>query len=90
MWVIEAYFVWEAVSEALFWVSVGNFGWVGVDGPHFWVGGVGGDMWGIILGGCGWGWWVGKYFGWVGLSGGGCNVWYHLMAIVLWSVKHGQ
>ena len=44
-------------------------------------------MWGIILGGCGWVMVGGKIF-WVG--GGGCNVWYHLMAIVLWSVKHGQ
>ena len=65
MWVIEAYFVWEAVSEALFWVSVGNFGWVGVDGPLFWVGGVGGGMWSIILGGCGWVMVGGKIF-WVG------------------------
>ena len=55
-------------------MSVGLFVCVG-------VGGVGGGAWSIILGG--WGW-VGKYFGWVGVSGvewvwirlgrGGCTV----------------
>ena len=53
------------VSEALFWVSLGYFGWVrhyfgclgvlGGDRALFWVDG---GKWGIILGG--WGW-VGHY-----------------------------
>ena len=48
-------FVWVADSEALFWVSVGYFGWVGVDGALFLVSG---GVWGIN-------------FGWVGVSGVG-------------------
>ena len=66
MWVVGPYFVWVTVSEALFWVSVGCFGWVGhyfglvgVNGVYrtlFWVGG---GQWG----------WVGHYFGWVGVGG---------------------
>ena len=46
MWVVLPYFIWVTVSEALFWVSVGYFGWVGVGwswvvvyGALFWVGG---------------------------------------------------
>ena len=41
MWVIEPYIAWVAASEALFWVGMGYFGWVGV----------GGVVWDIILGG---------------------------------------
>ena len=40
-------FVWVADSEALFWVSVGYFGWVGVDGALFLVSG---GVWGINFG----------------------------------------
>ena len=49
MYVIGPYFVWVAVSEALFWVSVDYFEWV-------WVGkGVWGIIFmGIILGGWDW------------------------------------
>ena len=68
--VIGQYFVWVVVSEALFWVSVGYFGWVGhylgYVGHYFgWVGVSGGEL-GIILG---WWGWVGKYFGWVAVGG---------------------
>ena len=45
MWVIEPYFVWVAVSDTLFWVSVCYFKWVG-------------GGWGILLGGLEW---VGVY-----------------------------
>ena len=38
MCVIGLYFVWLAVSEALFRVSVSYFGWVGVGGALFFVG----------------------------------------------------
>ena len=61
--VIGQYLVWVVVSEALFWVSVGYFGWVG---HYLGYVGVGEGVWGIILGR--WGW-VGKYFGWVGVGG---------------------
>ena len=52
---------------------------MGVSGALFWVGGGGwgiiiqmdGGGWGIILDGLGW---VGHYFGWVGVSEGGCTV----------------
>ena len=54
MCVIGLYFVWLAVSEALFRVSVSYFGWVGVGGALFWVGGGGWGGGGIIF--CGWGW----------------------------------
>ena len=79
--VIGQYFVWVVVSEALFWVSVGYFGWVG----HYlgWVG-VSEGVRGIILGRWGWvgvNWalfWVGgsgwenilDEWGWVGMSEG--------------------
>ena len=70
MCVIGLYFVWLAVSEALFRVSVSYFGWVGVGGALFWVGGGG---WGIFL--SGWRWvWVGGWgiifcgWGWVGMG----------------------
>ena len=52
------------VSEALFWVSVGYFGWVG----HYfgWIR-VSGDVWGIILGRKIF--WVGRdEWGWVGVG----------------------
>ena len=59
MCVIGPYFVWVAVREALFQVSVGYCGWVGVGGALFCKGGC---VWAIILGE----WeWVGHYFGWV-------------------------
>ena len=31
---------------------MGYFGWMRVDGALFWVGGMGGDLWGIVL--CEW------------------------------------
>ena len=46
-------FVWVAVSQTLFWVRVGYFEWVGVDGALFLVSG---GVWGIN-------------FGWVGVGG---------------------
>ena len=49
-------------------MRVGYLGWVGVGGSLFWMDRGG---WAIILGGLGW---VGHYFGWGGLSGGGCTV----------------
>ena len=66
IWVIGPYFVWVAVSKALFWVNA----------DYFWGGGGSGGVWGIILGR--WGW-VGVYGAlfWVeGLSGvGGALYW---------------
>ena len=48
MYVIATYFVWVPVSEGLFCVSVGYFGWVGVGGALFWVGVGGWDEWGWV------------------------------------------
>ena len=49
---IGQYFV--TVSEALFWVNLGYFGWVGVDVALFWVSEVGGKI--FWVGGAEWGW----------------------------------
>ena len=84
MWVIVPYFVWVAVSVALFWVSVSYFGWMRVDGALFWVGGMGGDAWGIVL----FGWeWVGHYFGWVGVVWK-CFVWVEVGGSDEWGWVH--
>ena len=84
MWVIGPYFVWVTVSEALFWVSVDCFGWVGMSR----------GLWGIILGK--WsitlgGWrWMGKYYwmsgggwGWLGVSWGSGVGWVHCLIMAL-------
>ena len=82
MSVIGTYFVWLVVSEALFYVSVGYFGWVGVGEHYFgrvrWMGWWGGG-WGrwVEVSGDGWGFfWVceGRWenifggWGWVGMG----------------------
>ena len=77
VWVDVGYGYWTIFfvsdSEALFWVSVGYFGWVEVHG----------GVWGIILGG--WGIILGGW-GWVGMSGSGCTVWQcpkHLLVVAI-------
>ena len=100
MWVIGQYFVWVVVSEALFWVSVGYFGWVG---HYLGWGRVSEGFWGIILGGWWWVWvswalfWVGGVgwenildeWGWAVVSGGGCmlfdNVNFLTRSIWVWN-----
>ena len=81
MLVIGPYLVWVAVSETLFWVGVGYFGWVG----HYfgWVV-VSGGVWSIILEE----WmmtktlvWVGRGgWGWMAMSGGEWR-WVHCLII---------